>query len=87
MARTGACREYVAQLHSYLDGELTDSERSVLRAHLEDCPPCLDEFERDAMLKRLVQRSCACEQAPEQLRTQIMSRISVHVVEVDLHEG
>lgn len=86
MSRSGPCREYVAQLHSYLDGELTDAERLVLRQHLESCPPCLDEYERDAMLKALVRRSCPCEKAPATLRTQILTRISVQIVHIDVQE-
>ena len=34
-------------------------------------------------LKALVKRSCECEQAPETLRTTIMSRISMTVIRVE----
>ncbi len=70
------CDLYLAQLYTYLDGELTDGECTVLREHLEDCPPCLEEYERDAILKALVRRSCACEPAPATLRAQIMTQIT-----------
>lgn len=70
------CDEYLAQLYSYLDGELSDEQALALQAHLEDCPPCLDEFHRDQLLKALVRRSCACEPAPQALRAQIMTTIT-----------
>lgn len=80
MSRSGPCHEFVAQLHSYVDGELTEDELVVLRQHLDSCAPCLDEYQRDAMLKALVRRSCPCEEAPATLRTRIMGRISVQKV-------
>lgn len=70
------CDEYLDQLYNYLDGELSSDECTQLKAHLEDCPPCLQEYERDAILKALVRRSCACEQAPATLRAQILTQIT-----------
>ena len=82
------CSDYLSQLYEYLDGELDEAVRSRLRAHLDDCPPCLDECQRDALLKSLVRRSCQCEQAPDQLRTQILARLTtVRVTTVHLREG
>lgn len=80
---THDCDAYLNQLYTYLDGELTDGECAHLRAHLEDCPPCLQEYERDAILKELVRRSCVCESAPDTLRAQILTQITtVRVTEV-----
>lgn len=70
------CEEYLDQLYNYLDGELSSDECTLLKAHLEDCPPCLQEYERDAILKALVRRSCACEEAPATLRAQILTQIT-----------
>ncbi|WP_018156656.1 mycothiol system anti-sigma-R factor [Demetria terragena] len=70
------CRTVVEQIYAYLDGELEGAEVSRLKSHLEECPPCVTEYERDQLLKRLVQRSCACEQAPTTLRAQIMTQIT-----------
>ena len=53
--------------------------------HLTADPAVLAEYERDLVLKALVRRSCACEQAPEKLRAQILTQIttvSVTTVEV-----
>ncbi|HWC21333.1 MAG TPA: mycothiol system anti-sigma-R factor [Flexivirga sp.] len=77
------CGDYVSRIYELLDGELDDAGRAKLQAHLDECPPCLDEYELDRILKALVQRSCACEQAPDTLRTQILHRItSVRVTQV-----
>ena len=76
------CPDYVANLYSYIDGELSAEEYEELRQHLLDCPPCLTEYERDMLLKKLIKRACACEQAPEQLRSSILTRISYERTEV-----
>ena len=80
------CDAYISQLYTYLDGELSDHECAQLQAHLEDCPPCLQEYERDAILKALVRRSCTSEIAPATLRAQILTQITtVTVTQVRLH--
>jgi len=85
------CGDYVSRIYEFLDGELDEAGRSKLQAHLEECPPCLDEYEVDRILKALVQRSCACEQAPDTLRTQILHRITsvqvTQITQVHIQEG
>ncbi len=82
------CNDYLSHLYEYLDGELDAEGCAALKAHLDDCPPCLDEYQRDALLKALIRRSCQCEQAPDQLRTQILARITtVRVTTTVYREG
>lgn len=85
------CNDYVSRIYELIDGELDDAGRAELQAHLDECPPCLDEYELDRILKALVQRSCACEQAPDALRTQILHRITsvrvTQVTQVHIQEG
>ena len=40
--RALVCREAVALMTAYLDGELVDRDRARLEAHLADCPHCSD---------------------------------------------
>ncbi|RNI21163.1 mycothiol system anti-sigma-R factor [Flexivirga caeni] len=82
------CGDYLSRIYELLDGELDEAARTKLQAHLDECPPCLDEYQLDKLLKALVQRSCACEQAPDTLRVQIMQRImTVRVTEFRPSEG
>ena len=76
------CPEYVERLYAYIDGELTAEQYEEIKAHLLDCPPCLTEYERDMLLKKLVKRACGREQAPEQLRSVIMTQISYSYTQV-----
>jgi mycothiol system anti-sigma-R factor len=70
------CSQVLMRVYEYLDGEMTSEDGARIRAHLEDCGPCMTEFERDQALKALVRRSCGCEPAPAQLRLQIMATIT-----------
>ena len=38
------CDEVRPRLDAYLDGELPETERVPLRAHLQDCPDCGPEM-------------------------------------------
>ncbi|MDO5710221.1 MAG: mycothiol system anti-sigma-R factor [Micrococcales bacterium] len=70
------CSEIVMRVFEYIDRETTPEDGERIRAHLDGCAQCLDEYERDLLLKALVRRSCAGEAAPGRLRAQIMSRIT-----------
>ena len=59
------CSEVLLRIYEYLDGEMGPDDRSHIRQHLEECGPCLREYDLDQMLKALVRRSCAGESAPE----------------------
>jgi len=64
---TESCHDLERQLNSYLDRELSEAEMQTVRRHLDDCPPCLDKFELQAHLKRLVRVHCQ-KAAPQRLR-------------------
>jgi mycothiol system anti-sigma-R factor len=70
------CREVLDRVYEYLDGELTGHDIAKIKQHLEECAPCLSEYDLDVVLKALVRRSCGCEQAPEDLRARILVRIT-----------
>jgi mycothiol system anti-sigma-R factor len=70
------CSEVLLRVFEYLDGEMTDTDTAKIKAHLQECGPCLHEYDLDQALKALVKRSCASEAAPVALRTQIMRRIT-----------
>jgi mycothiol system anti-sigma-R factor len=70
------CSEVLHRVYEYLDGEMTQADTVKIRSHLEECGPCLKEYDLDQALKAVVKRSCACEEAPVELRTSIMARIT-----------
>ncbi|HET7475710.1 MAG TPA: mycothiol system anti-sigma-R factor [Dermatophilaceae bacterium] len=74
------CADVLRQAYEYLDGELDPADGERIRAHLEECRPCLREFDVDLLLKQLVRRSCGLERAPVALRNQILALITTEVV-------
>jgi anti-sigma factor (TIGR02949 family) len=67
------CPEAKSRLQAYIDGELEESELTVISSHLERCFPCGDraEFERHL---RIVIRQHASEIAPADLLHKVRSR-------------
>jgi mycothiol system anti-sigma-R factor len=76
------CREVLDKVYEYLDAEVTPDDVAKIRQHLDECAPCLREYDIEDHLKALVRRSCH-ESAPADLRTRIMLRITQVRVELD----
>lgn len=75
------CSEVLAEVYLYLDGELTDDERSHIRTHLDECGPCLRMYGLEQEVKVLVARCCA-DRAPEGLRDRVLLRLCQVRVEI-----
>jgi mycothiol system anti-sigma-R factor len=69
------CVEVLALVYTFIDGECTDTDRARVVQHLDECPPCLQQFGLEQAVKTLVHRSCSCTAAPDELRVQIVTRI------------
>jgi len=69
------CSEVLAKVYDFLDGEVTDADRTRIVEHLDECGPCLRQYGLEQAVKSLVHRSCGCPPAPERLRVQIVARI------------
>ena len=70
------CREVIARVHGYLDGELDGVSAEQVRQHLQECAPCLSQFDIEQVIKAMVARSCACEPAPTELRENVVARLT-----------
>jgi mycothiol system anti-sigma-R factor len=69
------CEQALGRLFAYVDRELESGDAAQVRAHIEDCRPCLDEMAVETMLKELVKRCCQ-EQAPADLRVKIHAQLT-----------
>lgn len=69
------CAKVLDQVYEYLDGELGPVDLDRIKEHLEDCTPCLQQYDLDVALKALVRRSCR-ESAPADLRERILVKIT-----------
>lgn len=75
------CDEVLADVYLYLDDESDDEARSRIRAHLDDCAPCLRRFGLEQDVKSLVARSCGGDVAPSSLKQRIRGRLTQVVIE------
>ena len=62
------CADVVLRLFEFVDNETGPVDQERIQEHLDECGSCLAEYERDLLIKALVRRACACEQAPAALR-------------------
>lgn len=69
------CAEALSSVYDYLDAEIDEARRDAVARHLEDCPPCLEQYSLERMVKSLVQRSCCTDPAPAELRVRVVARI------------
>jgi mycothiol system anti-sigma-R factor len=80
------CSEVLERLYTYLDGEIEGLGYEQIRVHLDECGPCLREYGLEEAVKRLVQKCCAAEAAPSELRVKVMSRIRAVRAELEIAE-
>ena len=68
------CNDTLRELYQYLDGELTDGDRTHIQGHLDDWSPCLAAYAFEAELRLVVRNRCV-DQVPESLRARIARAI------------
>lgn len=81
-----SCEEALAEVYTYLDGELTDAKRQFIAAHLDSCSPCYEAFDFEAELRMVVSSRARSDQVPEELRIRISEKIT-HLRIVRSDEG
>ena len=69
------CRHVLAELWLLLDNECNHERRELLRRHLNECGPCLEEFGLEEHLKALLARKCGGDHAPDALKQRLRDSI------------
>ncbi|HEY8807549.1 MAG TPA: mycothiol system anti-sigma-R factor [Candidatus Limnocylindria bacterium] len=69
------CNDCLERLYSYLDRELSATEVTEVRAHLDDCGGCEDNFVVEERFLARVRDCCHEDTAPAALRTRIVARL------------
>jgi mycothiol system anti-sigma-R factor len=69
------CRQVLAELYAFLDGELDPPEGVAIEVHLARCVPCHKraDFERD--LKVFIATRCRSSGAPQELLIRIRAAL------------
>lgn len=68
------CDVALAELYEYLDRELTEEARVRIERHLLECSPCLEAFDFEAEVRRIIADRCR-DQCPDELRRRIQAAI------------
>jgi mycothiol system anti-sigma-R factor len=68
------CEEAIHRLYDFLDGELTVERKVAMRAHLDECSPCVRAFGFEAELRELIS-ACCHEQIPPGLKERIATAL------------
>jgi mycothiol system anti-sigma-R factor len=68
------CGETVHRLYHFLDGELTPDRRHLIADHLDKCAPCLEAYDFEAEVRRLIADKCK-DHVPDHLRERIAAAI------------
>jgi mycothiol system anti-sigma-R factor len=69
------CEEIRPRLDAYVDGEIVEAERALLRDHLAECPECGPEAAALARLRGGIRRAAPVYRAPEALRSRIRAAL------------
>jgi mycothiol system anti-sigma-R factor len=75
------CEEALAEVYTYLDGELTDAKRLGIASHLGGCNPCFETFDFEAELRMVISTKAHADEVPETLRIRISEKLSTMRVE------
>jgi mycothiol system anti-sigma-R factor len=77
------CRDCVRALNPYLDRELSEEDIVQVREHLVACSGCLQMFQFEESLRRLVRVRCQEQAAPQSLRERITLSLQAERTRLD----
>jgi anti-sigma factor (TIGR02949 family) len=73
------CEQALAEIYTYLDGELTDEKRTLIAGHLEACNPCIEVYDFEAELRVVISTRARNEAVPETLRLRIAEKLTLFI--------
>lgn len=76
------CDDALAELYLFLDGELDDAARERIEGHLRQCSPCLEAFDFEAELRRILADRCR-DRVPDVLRARIQALLEAEAEPVE----
>jgi mycothiol system anti-sigma-R factor len=78
------CADFLERIVYFLDNELDEADVADVRVHLDECAPCLQNYDLQRTVKAMVARSCH-ETAPETLRQRV--RVQIQEIQVRYTES
>ena len=83
MSGDQSCAEFLERIVCLLDNELEAGDVDQVRAHLDECAPCLRQYGLEQAVKALVARCCGGDAPPPDLRERVLVRIQEVRVEIE----
>ena len=80
------CDDALKDLQIYLDGELDEALRMRIEVHLRGCSPCLEAFDFEAELRRVI-ADRSRDRCPEALRQRILAELERCAAEEPAADG
>lgn len=77
------CREAMARLYEYLDGELTEVRAAEVRDHLDECAPCLTLSRFETAYLRFLEARARARGAPPHMKRRILQELFLSDGEAD----
>ena len=71
------CEHVLERVYEFIDNELDSASGDTIRRHLSDCEPCLDKYDVEQAVKKLVARRCGGDTAPAHLRDKVLGQLAV----------
>jgi mycothiol system anti-sigma-R factor len=75
------CSEVLNEVWLFLDNECDKGRKELLKQHLEECSPCLQEYGLDEHLKELLAKKCGGDQASAEFKERLRASIRKTVIE------
>ncbi|MBV9846475.1 MAG: mycothiol system anti-sigma-R factor [Kutzneria sp.] len=75
------CSDILGDVWAFLDNECDGARRELVRQHLDECSPCLDQYGLEEHLKVLLARKCGGEHVSAEFRDRIRACIRKIVLE------
>ncbi len=79
MTSDESCADFLERIVYFLDNELDEVDVADVRIHLDECAPCLQNYDLQRTVKAMVARSCH-ETAPDALRQRV--RVQIQQIQV-----
>jgi len=69
------CRECMDHLYEFLDREATPELERDIRQHLEECPPCDEQFDFESVYLKFLRARCRTQGASEELKRRVLREL------------
>lgn len=70
------CKEVLAKLYDYIDGEIDAADRDAFQTHLELCRPCLSYYEFERFFTQFVKEHSPHACVREEFKSKLLARLS-----------